>query len=184
MDIPPPLIVVFSAIGALLLWTIAKRIIRWRARLIPMNDLERALASCIRSSEVLPIADQQLLSETVYALESDDAPNEPMRVTFTFPPEYANRSDGLHLTDDGKVQFGPWVICFSSMRVFNTVTADPCVGMILTKLGTVREFPMRAVFESARDDELDVMLNPFSCVSYRFDMSDVQKIMAANLESG
>lgn len=81
------------------------------------------------------------------------------------------------MTEDGRIQFGPWVVCFSSSNVVDGLAADPVMGGLVTQVGTVREFSAREVLQSAVDRQLDVFLNPFYGVSRRFSQDEIRQIL-------
>ena len=119
-----------------------------------------------------------LLSAVLLAIESPVPSKVPMTFSAIFPADFGGPYDERNLTPDGKVQFGPWVVCFSSMRVVKGVAADPVVRPLVTQLGEIREYPAREIFQSAIDRQLDVVLNPFFGVRRRLSLDEAREILA------
>lgn len=157
--------------------------IRWhRNRLVATNALERSLISSLGTGCVTPEMQQLLFSVRLLALEPFEAgasPVEPMSLTATFPQEFANQVSGCHIAENGTLQFGPYVICWSSAAWANKRTRNVMLGGIVARLGKLREFSAREVFRSARAHRFDVVLNPFVGVTRRFTQDEILAILKA-----
>ncbi len=161
-----------------------------RRRLVPVfspnNDLEHLLLASVGDEGITNEMLEQLSSAVLFALESDDVPYVPRTFSAFFPADFAKTLEGAdalegnNVTEDGKIQYGPWVVCFSSADIVQVLAADPIMNFLVTKLGKVREFPSREVFQSALDGQFDVVLNPFVGVTRRFTQDEIRQILASS----
>ena len=173
---PILLTLVFVAVAAILWWRS-----RGRRSFAPTNDLERLLWAAVGSPEHTRELKQQLVPSTLFAIESPDKPDFPMDLTLVFPPEFADRFGDHELNEDGKIQFGPWIVCFTSRAVVDVLAADPIMGGMVTEVGSVRTFPARDIFRSALDRRVDIVLNPFFDVSRRLSQAEIQDMVKTAL---
>ena len=109
------------------------------------------------------------------AIAGANTPDRPMSFTYTFPADFAGQVHPIERTEDGKIHFGPYVYCFSSAAILYEVTENPITNFLL--MGTAKEFTGRAIFESALESEIDVVLNPYIGVSYRFTQDKMRQLL-------
>lgn len=148
----------------------------------PSNDLERLLLASVGETEVTEEMRKRLASATLLGLENTEEATGPMTFSMTFHPDLVDSLEGYELNEEGKIQFGPWVVCFSSSGVVDGLAADPLMGRLVTQVGRIREFPAREIFQSARDQEIDVVLNPFFGVGRRFSQEEIRQLLDQNVE--
>jgi len=119
-----------------------------------------------------------LSSTVLLGLESAEKPEEPKTFSATFPAAFADRIPNHPLTADGTIEFGPYVICFSSASVVEKLSADPILGVLVTQCGRVRGYSSLNLFKSALTRKCDVLLNPFVGVTCRFSQDDIRALLA------
>lgn len=178
MNVPGPLIVAGAcAVVFIVHWLLWRRRQRL-TRFVPTNELERLLVEQVGSTASSPAICQALASGQLLAIESRDVPEVPMTFSATFPPDFAEKIGNHPLSADGQIEFGPYILCFSSPQVVKVLSMDAILSPLVTKLGKTRSYPSRQVFQSARDRNLDVLLNPFFGVSHRFDTREIDAILS------
>jgi hypothetical protein len=181
MDVPAPVLLVAGiVVAAALLWIVAQVARRPAAtpRFLPTNELERLLAASAGETGVSREVATALRSATLLGLEGDDGTGVPMDFAITFPADFQGRMEGLELNEEGKVQFGPWVVCFSSPAIVEGLSKTFMSGLV-TQVGEVRQYSAREIFESALERRLDVILNPFYGVTRRFTQEEIRQIVDA-----
>jgi len=160
------------------LWLLA-RLNAWlerRGTFSPHNELERLLVESVGTSEVTSEMCRMLVANNLLALEREEEPGVPMTFSASLPAELAGEA-AMELDADGDVvEFGPWVVCFSSPQAVKQLSRDPVMGGLVTQVGTVREFAAKEVFQSALDLNVDVLLNPFVAVTRRFSREEIGAI--------
>ena len=176
MEILGALIVVVIAVGMIALLRYLHYSSQPRS-FSPTNDLEHSLAESVGTASLTSQMVADLSSAVLLGLESDEAPNKPMTFSATFPPEFADAMDPDNVTQDGNLQFGPWVVCFSSTDVVDGLAADPVMNGLVTQVGKVREFSSHEIFQLALDEQMDVVLNPFFGVSRRFTQDEIRRVL-------
>jgi len=171
--------VVMIALAVLLWWlNPSSAAVRVKSEFSPTNEVERLLLEAVASQEFSPELRRQLLEVSLLALENDSAPGEPMTLSAYFPPEFATSLENVKLTEDGRIQFGPYVVCFSSQAVVDGLKADRLLGPLVTQVGRPREFAAREIFQAAMRHKLDVVLNPFFGVSRRFPLDEIGELLS------
>lgn len=146
---------------------------------VPTNQLEERLLASV-GSELTPEMTTLLSSSVLLGVESAEAPGEPISFSGTFPQDFAEwaKGQGAVLNPAGKLELGPWVVCFSSPRIVYTLGKDPFLGELVTAMGEVREFTAQEIFRSSLKRELDVVLNPFYGVSRRFSQAELRELLS------
>ena len=178
MPDPTPLLVI--AVIALviflfrwMLWRVRRR----RAMFVPSNDLEQLLLRELASPRCSDELRRQLSSATLLAIDSDGS-GRPLDFSAKFPAGFPLLGSEPKPVTDGPVEFGPFVLCFSSRRIVQGIAQYPAMASLVTRLGKIREFPAREIFETGLDRKCAVVLNPFFGPCRRFDETECRELVA------
>ena len=148
--------------------------------LLPANRLEELLIEAV-DSDGTPELTAEIKRSTLTVLCGPEGAIAPMK--FTFPPEFADGSDDAVVNEDGQLERGPLVFCFSSQAMADQLRRDSVLGDLLLSAGgmfEMRQHPARDVFAFALSEDLTVRLNAFGGVGRNFTGEELQELSKAD----
>lgn len=135
-----------------------------------VNDLERMLLAAKDNPRGIL---QKLAYATVYA--AVDRVGEIATVTLSMPASEGN-ADGS--SRDENENFGPWVVCFTSLERWQQTQTTP-VGHSLSNMWDIKPVSFQKVAESAERQNCDVVMNIFTSLSVRIPRSELRAVREA-----
>jgi hypothetical protein len=140
------------------------------------NRLETLLARWAQESEPPAELRDELLASDVLALCRADDPQTPMTFSASVPAELAGEGEAGADRPDGQVEFGPYVLCFSSPAIVEQLQADRVIGLLL-RGGRVGPLSIRRLIRFALDSKTDLLIDPFFEMSRRISLDQMRRTL-------
>ena len=113
------------------------------------NPLEEALVHSVGAPELSEEFVDTFCKSTVLAVHTAESPSSPTTFSANFPPELVGNHHSGTVGADGQVEYGPFILCFSSQAVIEGMSQDPIFETLVTKCGPVGEFQAPALIDAA-----------------------------------
>jgi hypothetical protein len=145
---------------------------------LPKNRLEELLIATADTAGSPELTEELKRAELIVPCNSD---GDMAAMTFAFPPEFADGSDDCAINDDGQLEQGPLIFCFSSHAMADQANDDSGMsGLLFGRMFEMRQYPAREVFAFALSADLTVHLNAFGGTGHTFTRDDMLELTKAD----